>query len=1072
MEFDIDRDLLLKEFIAESREQLNDLENDLLQIEEAGAEINEKLVNKVFRAAHSIKGASSLFDFKKMQELAHKSETVLDLIRSRVLVPNPPVVSALLKAFDKLREMIDNTATCEEVFIADQLSELIEISSPFLGKKNPNSKHPIVKLPKSSFVKLSDSDFASVRRNKNHLYFAEYNILTDIDFENKNLLDLVKLFTGFGRIVDVEIDFASAGTLNSEPPKSIPMQILFSTDIDPSQICLVLEIPEEKITLLYDPTSEQKSSPAISTPEATKIGLLANQEENDALPQPKSEVLSTSPETSKAHEISNLKPQSTVKDNKKKDPGKILSQEKTQAESTLRVGVDLLESLVNLAGELVLSRNQLREAIAVNNPKGVVAGSQRINLVTTELQEAIMRTRMQPIGGVFNKFPRLVHDLSKELKKEIQLQIDGKEVEMDKTLVEGLSDPLTHMVRNACDHGIETPEERQKSGKNPSGTIKLKACHEAGQVIIELSDDGKGIDPEKVAFSALKNGLISTEKLQSMSEKEKMFLIFLPGLSTAEKVSDVSGRGVGMDVVKTNLDRLGGKIEIESAIGHGSLFRIKLPLTLAIIPSLIFSAGDERFAIPQIDVIELLRIPVSQISKRIELIGNAEVLNLRGKLMPIIYFSQMLGVQATYFDKKAKKTLFSRRQRVADRRSRKRFNSSASHPIISDTAQKLQSEFPPRSRSERRYHSAGDLNVIVISAGAFQYGLVVDKLYNTEEIVVKPLGRHLKELQEYSGATIMGDGKVALIIDSSGLANKTNLAAITEVNTSTILEATLREKFRDTHLFLTFHNSSKEKCAVPLEMVLRVERIKESQIEYVGGRRTIQYRGSSLPLIALSDVANVEKISTDRGQAVIVSNVAGREIGLLAGMPVDVLETKVDIDQSTLQQKGIAGSAIIKEKTVLMIDLYELVQCAYPEWIHQRKRPEMQFDPDKTPLILLADDSDFFRAQVKRCIEQESLKVIEARNGEIAWQLLQKHADNVKVVVTDIDMPEMTGIELARAIRSDPRFTALPIIALTSLSDSENIESGKIAGISDYQIKLDRDRFLESLYHFLGETCP
>ncbi|MBF0547404.1 MAG: hypothetical protein HQM08_23385, partial [Candidatus Riflebacteria bacterium] len=421
-----------------------------------------------------------------MQELAHKSETVLDLIRSRVLVPNPSVVSVLLKAFDKLREMINDTTTCEEVFIADQLSELIKISSPFLGKKVPNPIRPTVKLPKSSFVKLSDSDFDSVRRSKNHLYFAEYNILTDIDFENKNLLDLVKLFTGFGRILDVQIDFTSAGTLNSEPPKTIPMQILFSTDIDPSQICLVLEISEEKITLLYDPTSEQKSSPATSTPEATKINLLANNEENNSSPQLKSEVLPTSPEASKAHEISNLKPQSAVKDNKKKDPGKILSQEKTQAESTLRVGVDLLESLVNLAGELVLSRNQLREAIAVNDPKGVVAGSQRINLVTTELQEAIMRTRMQPIGGVFNKFPRLVHDLSKELKKEIQLQIDGKEVEMDKTLVEGLSDPLTHMVRNACDHGIETPEERQKSGKNPSGTIKLKACHEAGQVIIEL----------------------------------------------------------------------------------------------------------------------------------------------------------------------------------------------------------------------------------------------------------------------------------------------------------------------------------------------------------------------------------------------------------------------------------------------------------------------------------------------------------------------------------------------------------------------------------------------------------
>ncbi|MBF0406097.1 MAG: chemotaxis protein CheW [Candidatus Riflebacteria bacterium] len=1027
MNLDIDRDELLKEFIAESREQLNDIENDLLQIENSGKDVDSNVVNRVFRAAHSIKGASGLFDFRKMQELAHKTETVLDLVRSNIIVPEPGIVSVLLKAFDKLREMVNNVSSCEGMNISECVKDLVNISSPYAGKKVPNKTQPSVKLPKSSLVKLSDSDFDSVRRNKQYLYFAEYNFISDFDLKDRTLLELLKLFTVFGRLLDVQIDFLSAGTLEQNETTVIPMQILYASDVDPFQIDKILELPAEKITLLYEASTEQNP---------------ASEEKGSALPdvRPNEQVVSVQSEVSLPQ-----KPEQTVQ----------------RAETTLRVGVELLENLVNLAGELVLSRNQLREAIAGNDSRGVIAGSQRINLVTTEIQEAIMRTRMQPVGGVFAKFPRLVRDLSKELKKDIQIIVEGKEVEMDKTLIEGLSDPLTHMVRNACDHGIETPETRSKSGKNNSGTVKIRAFHEAGQVVIELSDDGKGIDSEKVAQSAIRKGLITQEKLQNMSEKEKMFLIFLPGLSTAEKISDVSGRGVGMDVVKTNLDRLGGKIEIESEIGRGSLFRIKLPLTLAIIPSLIFSLGNDRFAIPQIDVVELMRIPVEQITRRIETVGEAEVLNLRGKLMPIIHFSEILGVDKCWTDPETGKYIPSRRKRVSNRRCK---NYEGATVLPSDT-----SGFSDmRTSPDRRYHASGDLNVVIISTGTFQFGLVVDQLYTTEEIVVKPLGRHLKGLKEYSGATIMGDGKVALIIDSTGLASKANLTAVAE-NTMALhaSEESIREKFRDSHVFLTFQNSESEECAVPLELVLRVERINQSHIEFVAGRRTMQYRGFSLPLIALSDVANVEKISLDKDLAVIVSGISGREVGLLAAMPVDVLETHVDIDQTTLQQKGIVGSAIIKNKTVLMVDMYELVQQTYPDWV-QNKRPVVKFDGNRKPIVLLVDDSDFFRKQVKRCMEQEKIDVIEASDGAEAWQLLQETGEKIRVVVTDIEMPEMSGIELAQTIRSDPRFQKLPIIALTALSDSGNMESGLSAGISDYQIKLDRDHFLESLYKHLA----
>ncbi|PKN30515.1 MAG: hybrid sensor histidine kinase/response regulator, partial [Deltaproteobacteria bacterium HGW-Deltaproteobacteria-20] len=302
---------------------------------------------------------------------------------------------------------------------------------------------------------------------------------------------------------------------------------------------------------------------------------------------------------------------------------------------SLRVHVSLLEDLMNLAGELVLSRNQLMQAISSGAIHQIEVAGQRIDLVTSELQETIMLTRMQTVGNIFNKFPRVVRDLARTLGKEMDLQLEGNDVELDKTIIEGLGDPLTHLVRNSADHGIEMPDVRVKAGKPAMGTIVLKAYHEAGQVIIEIVDDGGGLDTEKIVAKALSRGLISPDQAKSMSDKEKANLIFLPGLSTAEQVTDVSGRGVGMDVVKSNLDQLGGQVDIETERGKGTTIRIKLPLTLAIIPSLLVSVGQERYAIPQVNVDELLRIPVDQITERVELVGDAEVLLLRGELIPL-----------------------------------------------------------------------------------------------------------------------------------------------------------------------------------------------------------------------------------------------------------------------------------------------------------------------------------------------------------------------------------------------------------------------------------------------------
>ncbi len=1057
-------DELLKEFLAETNEQLAGIESDLLTIEEGGENINEELVNKVFRAAHSIKGGSSLFGLKKIQELAHKTESVLDLIRSRVIRPNPEVVNILLISFDKLKELLNNVMSSNEMDISENLVALTGLATSFLpqNEKGFFHKQGVVKLPPGASVNVSEMDLELARKNGHYVYFVEYDLIKDIDMLDKNILDVVRLLIAFGKVLDAQVNTDAIGTLEEEPSGIIPLHVLFSTEVGPDEIEMVLELPKERIKLLASPPKDMPAAP----PPIQIAGL-------SPLPAPAAEkpiearaAASQTPGDSENDKAKTPTSSEPAKKSFSDQPGQP-STAGSVADATLRVSVEVLETLMNLAGELVLSRNQLREALSTNDMRGVNAGSQRVSLVTSELQEAIMQTRMQPIGNVFNKFPRVVRDMSRTQGKEIQLIIEGKEVEMDKTLIEGLNDPLTHMIRNSCDHGIEMPEERIRKGKPPTGKIALRAYHEAGQVIVEITDDGKGINPAKISASAVAKGLIPQEKLLGMSDAEKTALIFLPGLSTAEKVSDISGRGVGMDVVKSNLDRLGGKIEIESKIDEGTRFCIKLPLTLAIIPSLVVAVGNERFAVPQINVLELTRIPAAQIQNKIEIVGDAEVLTLRGKLIPLVSLGTVLGINKEITDENTGQTLTDRRQSLADRRSRR-------SPLEATFAGQAGSEPMAAKReaiTDRRYHAINDLNIVIISTGTFQYGIVVDQFFNTEEIVVKPLGRHLKGLPEYAGATIMGDGKVALIIDVSGMATKAGMRHVSGSSRASALAAeTARESRHDTMSFLLFQNQPGELCGIPMEMVLRVERIERSQIENSAGRRTMQYRGASLPLITLSDAAEVKPIGDEQKLAVIVSSIGGREVGLLVAMPVDVIETRLQIDQKTHRQKGISGSAIVKDKTMLLVDIVEIVETVFPEW-------QIAAGPEKTagnaarPLILLAEDSDFFRGQVKRFIESEGFAVAEAPDGQAAWELLCQLGEKVKVVVTDIEMPRMTGLGLARAIRAEDRFAGLPIIGLTSLAGEEDIEQGKAAGITDYQIKLDRDRLLESLRRILPRAA-
>ncbi len=1003
---DILDDEIILGYIEESREHLADIETDLLTIEEQGAEINRELVNKVFRAAHSIKGGAGFLNLTTIKELSHGLENILDMIRNRALVPSREVVTLLLLSFDKLRDMINNYQESNRADISGVVADLAALAggggvSPAqadMPPEQPEQGELVIPLPASdSVIRISRPELERATSGGGTPYLLALDLMSDVPRPGVTLPDFIGMLDHCGVVLDGLVALDLTGTLDEEPGEVLPFFVLMVSNLNSQELAAALNICQDKIIPLdesvlpvadpppphlqsYSPAEPNFSpSPAFSSPPAGSDPVRQGGVSTAAAPQESGGAATLLPE------------------------------------STLRINVSLLDVLMNLAGELVLSRNQLLQAILRGDQAGLKAAGHRINSVTSELQETIMLTRMQPIGTIFNKFTRVVRDLSRELGKEINLVISGKEVELDKTIIEGLSDPLTHLVRNAVDHGIENPAERRRAGKSGGGTVRLHAYHEAGQVIIEISDDGRGINPDKVSRSALAKGLITAEQLRLMSDKDRRFLIMMPGFSTADQITDISGRGVGMDVVKTNIEKLNGLIDIESEDGRGSLFQIKLPLTLAIIPCLFVETCCRRYAIPQVSVVETIRIGEAQIRDRIQRVGDAEVLLLRGEIIPIIHLKEALGISAA------------------------------------DTE--------------------GDLNLVIVTNGIMQYGMAVQQLHDSEEIVVKPLGRHVRHLKEYAGATIMGDGQVALILDASGLAHSSGIATISGAARSELkYQEPQRELSGENRALLTFYNGGQQ-LAVPLELVERVEKISAQAVEYVGGRRVMQYHGQVMPLMEVGDITSAGSLDEERDLVVIVFAFAGREFGLAANTPVDSIDCTTAIDGETLRQQGIVGSVIIQGQTVLIVDIVAAVTSWHPEWFESEPQETMaSYSPTISrhrgggaPTILLAEDSDFFREQVRRIIEEQGYTVVACVDGALAWEALNEHAESIRLVVSDIEMPNLDGLELTRKIRGESRFRELPVITLSSLAGEENVAQGNDAGVTRYLVKLDRDELVEAI---------
>jgi len=1087
----IQDDETLQMYLEESIDHLADIESDLLAIEEAGADIDEDLVNKVYRAAHSIKGGAGFMGLTTIKDLTHEMENILGKVRSREMIPTPEIVNVLLMASDTLKALVNDVLNSNDVNISEHIHALQAIAEgePATAvdaqaidateavESGDHAQSPPVddvqtdtNVDDAAVTIASDTGIAidvppamveeQIQTGK-FVYLAQIDMVADILEKGKTTGTVLAEMEHTGTIIASTPSKADVANFTGENGASTaPFILLFATILKPEDINLLFEVPETHIyNVLPDMQTACIGSPPSDItmdddrkPVMTKTPAVATRSvaATPVEPAPPTAAAST---------------ESTPTTHKR--PGT----KKAETEASLRVHVSLLDQLMTLAGELVLSRNQLLQSMNSDDQRSAEIAGQRIDLITSELQEAIMLTRMQSIGNVFNKFPRVVRDLSRSLGKKVELALEGKDVELDKTIIEAIGDPLTHLVRNAVDHGIEPPDVRKSAGKSPQGSICLKAYHEAGQVNIEIFDDGKGLNGDILAQKAFERGLISEDQAKIMSDKEKINLIFLPGFSTAEKVTDVSGRGVGMDVVKTNLDRLGGLIDIDSELGKGSTIRIKLPLTLAIIPCQIVMTGNERYAIPQVNLEELLRIPANQVKARIERVGDAEVVRLRGNLLPLIKLSEVIETDSLYQDPCTGKRHKNRRQSLADRRSKRSplYDDDRTCTDSDATIETGASPLDQRESGERRYHAASALNIVVVSTGAMKYGLVVDELHDSEEIVVKPLGRDMKGCKGYAGATIMGDGRVALILDVANLAQMAGLTSIEGSDRAAEVAEENRRAIReqkDRQSLLVFRSAENEQFAAPLNMVERIEKIKASDIERVGGKRVIRYRGGSLPLFSVDEVAMVQPLADLDDLLVIVFIIRGKEVGLLAIGPVDAVEMALDVDGQTLSQAGIMGSTIINDHTTLMIDIYEIVQTLNPEWFAVTEA--IMDDTGEAAKILFAEDSNFFRSQVKSYMEDEGYAVIEAEDGAIAWERLQEHADEISLVVTDIEMPNVDGFELTRRIKGSNAYSHLPVIALTTLAGDEDIEKGRQVGINDYQIKLDREKLVHSIYAFLS----
>ena len=716
--------------------------------------------------------------------------------------------------------------------------------------------------------------------------------------------------------------------------------------------------------------------------------------------------------------------------------------EKPVVAQSLRVNVDVLENLMTMVSELVLTRNQLLQILRTQKENEFSGPLQRLNHVVSDLQEGVMKTRMQPVGNAWSKLPRIIRDLSLELGKKINLEMNGQETELDRQVLDMIKDPLTHMVRNSADHGIEMPAERIAAGKSEVGTVILNAYHEGGHIIIEIKDDGKGLNTQRIKEKVLANGLASAEELDNMSTQQIQQFIFNAGLSTAEKVTSVSGRGVGMDVVRTNIEKIGGSIELRSVEGKGSTFSIKIPLTLAIVSALIVEASGERFAIPQLAVKELVLINKKSESQ-IESIKGVPFFRLREQLLPLVSLTDLLKLEAEKID--LPKT-------------------PVEEELSAQGDDETEGTPKPTLKTGDNQSSRSDY-IVVTQIGSYLFGIIVDKVFDTEEIVVKPVSRILKHIEMFSGNTILGDGSVIMILDPAGIAKATGKSEGAESSDQAEEKASFRSE--DKTSLLLFRAGSGAPKAVPLSIVSRLEEVELAEVELAGGQHMVQYRGKLMPLISLD--GTMDRLESKGSQPVLVFAEHDKNMGILVDEIVDITEAHVDV-QVAGSADGLIGSAIIEGKATDVVDIGYYLKRQDKHWFKNHDDTPYGEEIASGKKILLVDDSPFFRNMLSPLLKMAGYKVTVMDNAVHALQMREK-GENFDLIISDIEMPEMNGFEFAEKIRSEESsWQNVPMVALTSHDTPEDMQRGNVVGFNKYVAKFDRDMLLDTLSQTLNKN--
>lgn len=760
-------DSIIAEFLAESFENLDLLDQDLVSLEKHPDD--REVFARIFRTIHTIKGTCGFLAFQKLEAVAHVGESLLARLRDGSLSLRPEITTDLLVMIDAVR-----------------------------------------------------------------------TILTNIDRTGSegetNYTDLI------ARLQDFEATEKSGGTAD---PASTPASPAAGGSTAKKKT------PAAKKTT---------SRPAAKTAKGKGSG--STRPTNAAAPP------SGKPEPSDAGSSDGTE---TLD----------LTSIPAAAESNIRVDVRVLDHLMNLVGELVLARNQLVQRLAGVNDTRLAASSQRLDTITGELQEAVMRTRMQPISSIWQKLPRFVRDIAHNFGKEVEIEMEGEETDLDKSVIEAIKGSLLHLVRNAVDHGIEAPDVREAQGKPRAGTLRLRAHHEGGNVVIEVRDDGRGLDRERILKRAVSAGLVDQEKAEGLTTREIESYVFQPGFSTAAKVTNISGRGVGLDVVRANVESLGGSIELQSEAGESTTFRLKIPLTLAIVTVLLSSAGKHRIAIPQASVVELVRLDGSGAGLGIEDLNGVPVYRLRGKLLPLVYLNRELDIT-------------------------------------------------------REASATSTVNIVVLQGDDRRFGLIVDSIEDSQEIVVKPLG-HLLAGVPFAGATILGDGQIALILDvfrlglAAGVVSETRAHSIASQVSSAVAERPHKARL------VALQGPGDERMAIDFEAVTRLEHFPRAAIEWVGDRQVVQYGELILQLIDLQSALPERRERAresvvcldDQAVPVVVCTINGRLVGLIAHRIIDIVEESLKARKAG-SREGVRACAVIQDRVTEILDLEKVVRLSDP----------------------------------------------------------------------------------------------------------------------------------------------